>query len=205
MEVRWLKQEGAEEAIVVFGGWAIGPEVFDHLKGPEDILFVSGYSDLRADLPDLSSYRRVRLLAWSFGVASYAHWQQGRADPFAAKVAVNGSLQPVSRAAGIAPLTFRKTAENLSLDSYQQFLTRAFGVPQPARMLDVEARRAELIAVEQRGDAPRLPFDRVWISEDDRIFPPASLSRAWAGLPVRRIKAPHVPFAHFSAWEELFQ
>ncbi|MFW8636254.1 pimeloyl-ACP methyl esterase BioG family protein [Cribrihabitans pelagius] len=205
MEFRWLKQESADEAIVVFGGWAIGPEVFAHLEGPEDILFASDYRDLRAGLPDLSGYQRVRLLAWSFGVASYAHWQQGRADPFAAKVAVNGSLQPVSRAAGIPPVTFRRTAETLSLNSYQQFLSHAFGAPQPAQMLDVEARRAELLAVEQRGDAPRLRLDRIWISGADRIFPPASLARAWAGQPVRRIEAPHVPFVQFTAWEELFQ
>lgn len=131
MEFRWIKQNQAAEAIVVFGGWAVGPEVFWHLDGPQDILFASGYSDLNAELPDLSGYDHVSLLAWSFGVAAYGHWQQGRSDPFQRKVAVNGSLKPVNRSAGIPPAVFRKTAESLSLESFQSFLTRVFGQPQP--------------------------------------------------------------------------
>ncbi|MGR3759877.1 pimeloyl-ACP methyl esterase BioG family protein [Roseobacteraceae bacterium NS-SX3] len=203
MEFRWLKQGNAAEAIVAFGGWAVGPEVFWHLDGPQDILFASGYTDLNAELPDLSSYARVSLLAWSFGVASYAHWQQGRPDPFARKAAVNGTLQPVNRSAGIPPAVFRRTVETLSLESYQQFLTRIFGTRQPVAEIDVEARRAELLAVQARGDAPAMSFDCIWIGAQDKIFPPANLARAWRGQPVKTIDAPHAPFAAFGAWEEL--
>ncbi|WP_323781670.1 pimeloyl-ACP methyl esterase BioG family protein [Leisingera sp.] len=204
MEFRWLKQDSAAEAIVVFGGWAVGPEVFWHLDGAQDILFASGYTDLDAELPDLSGYGQVSLLAWSFGVASYAHWQQGRPDPFRRKAAVNGSLQPVNRGAGIPPAVFRRTLETLSLESYQSFLTRVFGAEQKAEALDVEARRTELLAVERRGDAPQMRFDSVWISSGDKIFPPANLARAWAGQNVSHLDAPHAPFDRFSHWEELF-
>ncbi|MBY6141781.1 DUF452 family protein [Leisingera daeponensis] len=204
MEFRWLKQDSAAEAIVVFGGWAVGPEVFWHLDGPQDILFASDYTDLGADLPDLSGYGQVSLLAWSFGVAAYAHWQTGRPDPFLHKAAVNGSLQPVNRGAGIPPAVFRRTVETLSLESYQQFLGRVFGASQEAEVLDVEARRAELLAVERRGDAPQMRFGRVWISSGDKIFPPANLVRAWAGQNVSHLEASHAPFDRFSLWEELF-
>ncbi|WP_027258294.1 MULTISPECIES: pimeloyl-ACP methyl esterase BioG family protein [Leisingera] len=204
MEFRWLKQNNAAEAIVVFGGWAVGPEVFWHLDGAQDILFASDYTDLNTELPDLSGYDRVSLLAWSFGVAAYAHWQQGRPDPFQRKTAVNGSLQPVNRGAGIPPAVFRRTMEMLSLESYQSFLTRVFGVAQAAEALDVPTRRAELLAVEQRGDAPQTRFDKVWISSGDKIFPPANLLRAWAGRNVADLDAPHAPFDRFAQWEELF-
>ena len=204
MDFRWLKQDRAAEAIVVFGGWAVGPEVFWHLGGPQDILFASDYSNLNADLPDLSGYQRVSLLAWSFGVAAYAHWQQGRPDPFARKAAVNGSLQPVNRGAGIPPAVFRRTVEALSLEAYQSFLTRVFGAPQDAEPLDVEARRSELLAVERRGDAPQMRFGRIWISSGDKIFPPANLARAWAGQNVSNLDAPHAPFDRFQDWEALF-
>jgi biotin synthesis protein BioG len=205
MEIRWIKQNQAAEAIVVFGGWAVGPEVFWHLDGPQDILFASGYSDLNAELPDLSAYDHVSLLAWSFGVAAYGHWQQGRSDPFHRKVAVNGSLKPVNRSAGIPPAVFRKTAETLSLESFQGFLTRVFGQPQPPEPVDVDALRAELLAVERRGDAPQTRFDRIWISSGDKIFPPANLARAWAGQAVSQIDAPHAPFGQFETWEALLQ
>lgn len=203
METRWLSQRPrptSGEAIVVFTGWAIAPDVFDHLTGAYDILLVSDYRDLNAELPDLSAYEQVHLLAWSFGVASYAHWQQGRSDLFTNKVAVNGTLTPVNRATGVPPVAMRKTFETLSPDAYQLFLTRAFNARQPVAHIDVGARRDELRAIQARGDAPNVAFDRVWISSDDKICPAANQLRAWPVDVIRQIDASHVAFSLFSDW-----
>lgn len=203
MEIRWLKQNNAAEVVVVFGGWAVGPEVFAHLAGEQDVLFVSDYRDLERDLPDLSTYGRVSLVAWSFGVAAYGHWQHGRRDPFDCKVAVNGSLAPVSRDKGIPPVAMQKTTETLSPEAYQLFLTRVFGSRQPVAEIDVAARRQELLAVQARGAAPDPGFDRIWISARDKIFPAANLARAWAGQAVQSCDAAHMPFDRFATWEEI--
>jgi len=188
---------------VIFGGWAVGPDVFQHLSGEGDLCFAHDYTALGQELPDLSGYDRVSLVAWSFGVASYAHWQAGRADPFSRKVAVNGSLTPVSRETGIPPAVMAKTIDTISPEGFRIFLKRVFDVPPPAVEFDVGLRRAELLSVQARGDAPAVRFDRVWISERDRIFPPANLLRAWKGQPTRLIDAPHAPFAKFQSWNEL--
>lgn len=203
MEMCWLNQTGAAEAIVVFGGWAVGPEVFAHLEGGQDVLFVSDYRDLSFDLPDLSGYDSTSLLAWSFGVASYAHWQQGRADGFTRKVAVNGTLTPVDRTCGIPPVAMQKTIETLSPEAYQLFVSRVFGARQPKAEIEVEARRQELLAVQARGRAPDPGFDRVLISEKDKIFPVANMRRAWEGCRTREISAAHMPFDRFSNWQEI--
>ncbi|OUS39120.1 biotin synthase [Rhodobacterales bacterium 56_14_T64] len=211
MEFRWLTQGQARpgvagqnnEAIVVFGGWAIGAGVFDHLTGPYDVLFASDYRDLDAGLPDLSGYDRVSLVAWSFGIASYAHWQQGRGDPFVRKVAVNGTLTPVHRTTGVPPVAMTKTMQTLSPESYQLFLARAFNAQQPEEQIDVSARRDELQKIEARGDAPDMAFDRVWIGSADKIFPTANQFRAWPTDVARQIKASHASFGHFRTWQEL--
>ena len=203
MEFRWLHKKLEAEAIVVFGGWAVGAQVLDHLTGPFDVLFASDYRDLNADLPDLSAYGQVNLVVWSFGVASYAHWQQGRDDPFTRKVAVNGTLTPVNRRTGIPPVAMSKTIETLSEDAYQLFLARIFNARQPEAHIDVTARRDELLAIEARGDAPDVVFDRVWISTEDKIFPAVSQTRAWPQSNVQQIKAPHAPFAQFATWQEV--
>jgi biotin synthesis protein BioG len=203
MEVRWLKQGSSAEAIVVFGGWAVGSKVFAHLAGDQDVLFVNDYRDLNADLPDLGAYTRVSLLAWSFGVAAYGHWQQRRVDCFDRKVAVNGSLTPVCRERGIPPVAMKKTIETLSPDAYQLFQTRVFGTRQPVAAIDVAARREELLAVQERGAAPDPGFDHIWISSRDKIFPPANLARAWEGQQLRSCVASHMPFDQFATWEEL--
>ncbi|UWR69430.1 DUF452 family protein [Phaeobacter inhibens] len=204
MEVRWLKRNQAAEAIVIFGGWAVGPGVFDHLAGAQDLVFVSDYRNLDADLPDLSGYDHVTLLAWSFGVAAYAHWQEGRADPFDRKVAVNGTLTPVDEARGIPPAVMAKTAEGLSEQSFAQFLRRTFNTPQPPHAVDIDARRAELHAVAARGTASVVAFDQVWIAGRDRIFPPKNQHRAWADATIRELPAAaHAPFDHFDSWQAL--
>lgn len=205
MRVCWLRQGSSTQVIVIFGGWAVGPEVFAHLDGAEDLLYVSDYRDLAADLPDLSSYDRCSLVAWSFGVASYGHWQQGRVDPFHHKVAVSGALTPVSREFGIPPVVMQKTIDTLTHDSYQIFLKRVFGRSQPVEQIDVAARQDELRAVAARGAAPDPGFDRVWIAGSDRIFPAVNLRRAWEGQMSNELAAPHMPFNHFDAWQEILR
>ncbi|MBO9442834.1 DUF452 family protein [Phaeobacter italicus] len=202
MEIRWLKQNKAADVIVVFGGWAVGPDVFAHLAGPQDLLFASDYRNLDAELPDLSGYQNVTLVAWSFGVAAYAHWQKDRTNPFDRKIAVNGTLAPVDEARGIPPAVLAKTAEGLSEQSFAQFLRRTFNAPQPPRSIDVEARRAELHAVAARGAAPAVAFDQVWLSGRDRIFPPVNQHRAWDGATQRELPtAAHAPFDQFDSWQ----
>lgn len=203
MDVRWLRQGGADQVVVVFGGWGVGPSAFEHLGGAQDVLFVDDYRDLVADLPDLSGYARRNLVAWSFGVASYAHWQLGRPDPFQRKIALSGALTPVHRTTGIPPSIFRATLDALSLETYQDFLTRAFGCAQPHAAIDVVARRDELAAVAARGDAPATSFDRIWIGNADKIFPPANLTRAWSGQAVRHVDAPHACFMAQTSWDEV--
>jgi biotin synthesis protein BioG len=205
MKARWLSQTGTDTALVVFGGWAVNSSPFERFAGCVDLLFVSDYRDLSAAI-DVDNYDRVCVLAWSFGVAAYAHWQAENPDPFAAKAAVCGALTPVDRLKGIPPSVFRRTVDGLSHDSFQTFLTHAFGQPQPEQALDVTARAQELREVAARGPAPDTVFDRIWIADHDRIFPSVNLERAWAGqgTAVRRIKAPHVPFDQFDHWTEVF-
>jgi len=191
------------EVIVVFSGWAVATDVFDHLTGDYDILIADDYRDLAAELPDLSGYDRISLVAWSFGVVSYAHWQQGRSDPFDRKVAINGTLTPVNRTMGVPPVAMDKTRKTLSADAYQLFLARVFNARRPRGEIDVSARRDELSAIEARGDAPAMPFDRVWISTADKIFPAANQIRAWPADVTRQIAAPHAPFATFASWPEI--
>ncbi|MFY0597085.1 MAG: DUF452 family protein [Cognatishimia sp.] len=206
MQAKWLKQSGSDEVIIVFGGWAIGPSSLAHLSGSQDVLYVDDYRLLSA-LPQLSDYKLKTLVAYSFGVAAAAHWLTKYPDVFDRKVAINGSPTPVDRRLGIPPVIFKRTKEGLSQDSFQSFLILCFGAEQPHTDINVEARQAELQAVEDRGAAKTPQFDGTWISTEDRIFPSANLERAFADQADRTtsIAAPHVPFAHWSSWDEVIQ
>ena len=203
----WLHRgAGATDLIVIFGGWAIGPQVWSGLQAEADLLLVWDYATLDLDLPDLRQYRSRTLVAWSFGIASYALWQAPRPDPFTRKVAICGSMTPVHSLTGIAPRVVQLTIDTLSDANFQHFVTRCFGAEQPPQPIDIAARRAELEAIRGRDYSGLAQhWDRVWIGTEDRIFPLANMKRAWAdaGNALRVIDAPHAPFALWSSFAEV--
>ncbi len=207
MNHRWIRRtDGAETVVIVFGGWAVGWAPFAHLEGPEDVLFVEDYRDLDHDLPDLSGYAQRWLLAYSLGVASFAHWVPDRALEFDRTLAVCGSLTPVDRRLGIPPQVYQATQDGLTQESFQAFLTLCFGTHQPKQQIDVKSRQDELAAIANRGLAPGYVFDQILIAERDRIWPASNLARAWVEQveKVARIDAPHVLFDRWSRWKDLF-
>ncbi|MCP1166981.1 pimeloyl-ACP methyl esterase BioG family protein [Limimaricola litoreus] len=202
MRSRWLSGPGgATELVVVFGGWAAGAAPLAHLGGRRDVLFVWDWRALDAELPQLSQYRSRYLVAWSFGVAAYAHWQEGRAHRFDRRVAICGSPVPVDRRLGIPPAAFARTRDRLSRDVLDAFLDRA-GVPR-LDAPDITALRAELDAVAARGAAPPCGWDAAVIATRDHVFPAANLHRVFAQVPTREVDAPHAPFGLWRDWDEV--
>lgn len=203
MQFEWAKRDNNKNIIVVFGGWAVGFAPLAHLEGDVDVLFVSDFRDIDADLPDLGAYENKSLVAFSFGVAGYAHWQAIHTDPFSFKVAINGTVTPVDRQSGIPPVIMQKTIDALDPNSLQVFLMRCFGEKQPFFDADIAALKEELETVLQRGAAATIDFDKVIISDKDRIFLSANLKRAYQNRDVVCVPGPHIPFGAWSRWEEV--
>lgn len=205
MRKLWLDRQGGANLTLVFGGWGLGPAPFAALAGAGDVLFVDDYRDLSDPLPEIGAYERVRLLAYSFGVASAAHWLAGAGVTPEQSVAVNGTLFPADERRGIAPDIVAATADGLTPASFARFCRRA-GLSGPPPELDISAAQAELRTIADRGPAPDTRFDRIWISARDRIIPAAAQETAWAGQSgvVRRLDAPHVPFGDGQSWKGWF-
>ncbi len=204
MQVRWVQKSGMDRVLVVFGGWALGWAPFAHLKSNCDIVFAEDYRDLSDTLDGISNYQIRDVVAFSYGVSGFAFWQDQHAIPFDRKVAVNGTLTPVSDQTGIAKAIFQKTHDTLETNTFQLFMRRAYEANQTDTPIDIPARKAELKAIEARGAAPDPGFDRIWISTKDRIIPTSAQRRAWAASSnTRDVDAPHVPFAAWQSWDEV--
>jgi len=203
MRRHWVQRAGTSDLILVFGGWALGPAPFAQLTGAGDVLVVDGYSDLDDALPERTQYDRVDLLAFSFGVASAAHWMAATGCVPTHLTAVSGTLAPADADIGIPPDRIRATADGLCDDSFARFCRRA-GLTGPAPVIDIAAARAELHAVIHRGPAPRTMFDRIWIPTRDRIIPTSAQEAAWTGQQpaIRRSPGPHVPFRKGQGWAD---
>lgn len=207
MRMEWLqRRDGAREVLVIFSGWGIGPAAFAHLTTEADILCVSDYRDLSTDLPDLSTYETRHLIAWSFGIASYALWQEDRADPFDRKVALCGSMTPVDRSLGVPPIAMQKTIDSLSDASFQIFLRRCYGRVVLPVSVDIAALKDELLAVQARDYSQvQQTWDKVVISRTDKIFPAKNLRTVWEdnATEISETDAPHVPFSAWKTWAEV--
>ncbi|WP_171235170.1 pimeloyl-ACP methyl esterase BioG family protein [Ruegeria sp. HKCCA6837] len=203
MKHRWLEKSGDGILILVFGGWALGAAPFQGLSGGASVLLVDDYTQLDDPLPDLTGFDRVDMLAFSFGVASAAHWlanTQFRPDRL---VAVSGTLHPTCPDRGIAPEMIRATADQLTTSSFSKFCRRA-GLSVEAPELDLAAAQQELHAVIRRGSALNPGFDLVWIPDRDRIIPTKAQEAAWAetSASVKRVAGSHVPFGSGQNWAE---
>lgn len=203
MKGEWLQRNGADDLIVVFGGWALGAAPFAHLRGTAEVLLLSDYRTLDFDTEALAPYVRRSLIAYSFGVAAAGHALASAELIFDRKVAVCGSLHPADEHFGIPPERVRQTADQLTEASLRQFARRA-GSPL-LEQSDVPALRDELHAVIARGPAPDPGFDRIWLGHRDRIFPPENLEAAWRDQAdqVRWLEAGHNPFPSFTTWSEV--
>lgn len=215
MKHQWLQQhESAQNVIVFFSGWGFDTSVVQNLiiNDDTDVLFVDDFRSLDTEIPTLDHYKKRNLIAWSFGIAAYHAWQvkQRNAPHFHHTVAINGSMSPVNRRAGIPEIIMQKTIDTLSIDSFQVFASKCFEQREFVHLqpfaIDVEARKEELINIQQR-QAPDTPmqWNKVWISRHDKIFPLRNLQRAWQdhGDCVEVIDATHAPFAYWQNWQDI--
>ena len=202
MKHQWLAHTGTKDLILVFAGWALGAAPFAGLIGAQDIMLVEDYRQLDTPLPALAHYDRITLIAFSFGVASAAHWLHQTGVHPDRLIAVSGTLKPADAEYGIAPDMIRATADQLTSDSFAKFCRRA-GLQGPAPEIDITAAQDELHAVIDRGATSDLTFDRIWIPQKDRIIPTRAQEAAWQAQSdaVRTLPGGHVPFQPGQSWE----
>ncbi|SLN56072.1 hypothetical protein ROA7450_02898 [Roseovarius albus] len=203
MRKQWLSHAGGVDLLLVFGGWGLGPAPFKGLSGAGDVLFVDDYTTLDNGLLETSDYDETTLLAYSFGVVSAAHWLAQTGFRPNRKVAVNGTLYPANENKGIATETVNATIDGLSPDSFSNFCRRA-GFRDTPPQIDITTAQEELRAIMNRGSAPETTFDRIWISQRDRIIPAQAQTAAWAAQEktIKYNPGSHCPFTNGQSWQE---
>lgn len=227
MIYQWLKKNSSSTSVVVvFSGWGFDQRVIEHMVNNRDgfdVLFVQDYRELDAELPDLEKYGHRYLIAWSFGVAAYSAWSQCSSPKkqlasvqFDQMIAINGTMHPVDRFLGIPNAIMLKTIKTLSQKSFEVFVRRSFvDNALPNLNINVSERRQELEAILVRKHSVIEGWDRVWISNQDKIFPTKNLLNAWQAYnekqnqfhkktaELKYCEAPHSPFHLWSSWNEI--
>lgn len=175
--------------ILLFPGWSCGRELYDDFcfKG-WDVAVVEDYSDFHLDASPLSGYSTVYLFAWSLGV--FMAEISGIASLVTGAFALNGTLTPADDSFGIPREIFIGTAENLSPRNLQKFRKRMAGDSATYRETFARDFSEEetafwkgilfkILDVQAAVDSPALPWSKVFLSENDAIFPFENMKRHW--------------------------
>lgn len=193
MELEYIKKSATNHRLIlIFTGWSCTPELYKHLEYPGwDIAVVYNFSSLniRMELPE--QYKTIYLFAWSLGVYAAAAVVDSRRITSA--FALNGTLTPVDDNYGIPEKIYHGTAENLTEGTLKKFKLRMAGDKSAYNRLAVstiyDSTIPELVAElkEVADDSKKrrlndLPWKMVFISTNDRIFPPANMYKAWEGI-----------------------
>lgn len=183
--------------LLLFAGWSTSPDFYsDCRRDGWDTAVVWDYDDMSLEIDDvLNGYNTVFLIAWSMGVAAAEIWASehpGAASAITAAIAVNGTLRPRSDKFGIPKLVYDATRKNLSPLALQKFRRRMDSsrtvfhpVPEmPEVDKDgIERLRHQLdIFADVRIYDPRLPWRRVFVGVNDRIYPAENQLQCWKEL-----------------------
>lgn len=196
MNRTWLTQRGAPDVVIIMLGWAATPQAVMHLQLPGcDVLAVHHYTDglepLRA--AEFAAYRRVYLVAWSYGV--WAAEQCCRELPLHRAIAFNGTPFPADERYGMrlrASLRAMQAAAHGSLPTPAE-LPGPYPEPTPAEKLAELTRLAEW---SRRDSAAHLRWHAAYIADQDEIFPPARMRAYWQSVGLgTEYSGRHYPFA----------
>lgn len=206
----FLNRKQHDDLILFFNGWGMDHTRFvEWTCGPYDVLAVHDFAQM-GELPDLSGYTRIHLVAWSLGIWVAAKMLSDCkiCGPLSTSLAINGTLNPIDAQDGIPPEIFDGTIENWEdVRAREKFGLRVSGTTDLLTLRPPENQHAELVAMHQLIKASPQPqniFSTALISTRDRIFPPASQRRFWSrcqGVTIIEKPLIHDPFVGLHSWE----
>ena len=189
------RMPGNTRLILLFSGWSTSVALYSGIEKPGwDTAVVTDYSDLQFPTEVLSDYSTIYLYCWSLGV-----WAASRvipADKITMAFAVNGTENPVDDRYGIPEKIFHGTAAGLDERTLYKFRRRMLGKSQET---DIAALSADSLPpvelkheLEYIAGMAQIPADnspicwrRVYIGDQDMIFPPQNQHRAWRHISER--------------------
>ncbi len=203
MRTCFLKR-GGRNLVVFFEGYGQDEKPFAGIAKamPEDseLLCCFDYAE-DGDLPDLSSYARIRIVAWSMGVALAPHFSKNLSNADE-RIAVNGTVEGIDPLYGIDPALWDKTAASLDDRAVASFRLAMCGKNYRDYMRSgisrsAESMKAELLWIrsflKKQGEAQGSFYDSAYVSSEDLIFPPKAqrLSFQKHGVKVHEVEGAH--------------
>ena len=119
------------------------------------------------------------------------------------KTAINGTLKPIDNNYGIPERIYNLTLNKFNKTTAENFIKNMFDFDMeiPVIHRHLENQKSELATLKNYCAKPDFTYDRVIISDNDRIIPTKNQCAFWNIKP--NIKSGHSPFHLFTKWSEL--
>ncbi|MDE5610651.1 MAG: DUF452 family protein [Odoribacter sp.] len=213
MRIEWLNKTGNGRVILFFNGWGMDGQAVKHLKCQSDVLMFYDYRSLELGaLPDLGAYREVIIVAWSMGVWATAQFLTTRNIRSLKQIALNGTERPVDDHYGIPVRVYALTEKGMTEKGREKFVARMLDGRTEHPVTEFTCRPIgevceELSRIREKSAVLQsvLAWDKVYISEQDVIFPVAGQQAWWTerGAKIQMLSGGHFPFFQFESWEEI--
>lgn len=213
MKYKWLNKQNNSKLIIFFNGLGMDENAIKHLNAENyDVVMFYDYNNLETnfDFSVLNNYAEKNLVAWSMGVMvatnffptphSYPLLQGAR--ELSGATAINGTLKPIDTKFGINPKIYDLTIRGFNSEKFVlNMLDKIELVNNINSNREFENQKKELIAIKNYSAKEGFKYDKVLISDNDKIIPTKSQCAYWNAE--ANLKSGHYPFHLFKKWSEI--
>ena len=117
-------------------------------------------------------------------------------------IAINGTLKPIDTEYGIHPRIYDLTVKGFDENGRDKFISSMFEEKRNINCSrDIKNQHSELIALKNYQADSNFKYNKILISDNDKIIPTKSQTKFWGIEP--NLKGGHCPFFSFTKWSEL--
>ena len=198
MQLTWLSQQGEQDVVIFMLGWASTPNAVCHIHPPGcDVLAAYHYTELHPlRAQDFAAYRRIYLVAWSFGI--WVAEQCCRELPLHRAIALNGTPYPTDERYGMRLRAALRAMQLAARSGSAQAPSRAEPPgPYPTRSADDKVDELTRLAEWSRhSSGAHLNWHAAYIADQDEMFPPERMWAYWQSVGLGcGVHSGHYPFA----------
>lgn len=169
-----------------------------------DVVMFYDYNDLETDFDfsALDTYREKNLVAWSMGVMIATNFFSNSLCELSGATAINGTLKPIDTKFGINPKIYDLTIRGFNSEKFiLNMLDKVELADDIKPNREFENQKNELIALKNYSAKEGFEYNKVLISDNDKIIPTKSQYAYWNTE--ANLKSGHYPFHLFRKWSEI--
>ena len=205
MKYKWINNNSNKNLILFFNGWGMDDCVIKHLDCQNfDVLMFYDYNTLEMEfcIDFINQYQKKYLIAWSMGVMIGSIYLSKYNGSFNSTIAINGTLKPIDDEYGIHPKIYDLTIKGFNERGRDRFISSMFEEKNNIICSrDIENQHLELVALKNYYSNENFKYNKILISDNDRIIPTKSQVTYWGIKP--NLRGGHCPFMNFTKWSEL--